>query len=116
LLMSADASKDRLGLAAAGTSIVADGSDATAVTFRAVDAHGNHRPHATGDVTLTLTGPAELVGSNPFPFGTFGGVGGAFVRSIPGRTGRVTITARHATLGSAAVVVTVSRGRSGQFL
>jgi beta-galactosidase len=108
LLMSADTSRDRLQLAVADTAIIADGSDATAVTFRATDAHGNQRPHVTGDVTLTVTGPASLVGSNPFPFGTLGGVGGAFVRSIPGKTGRVTVTARHATLGSATVVVTVA--------
>ena len=116
LLMSADTSKDRLHLAAADASIVADGSDATSVTFRATDAHGNHRPHVTGEVTLTVAGPGGLVGSNPFAFGTFGGVGGAFVRSMPGKTGRVTITARHATLGSASAVVTVATGRSGQFL
>ena len=114
--MSADTSKDRLHLAAADASIVADGSDATSVTFRATDAHGNHRPHVTGEVTLTVAGPGGLVGSNPFAFGTFGGVGGAFVRSMPGKTGRVTITARHATLGSAGAVVTVATGRSGQFL
>ena len=108
LQMSADTSKDRLELAAADASIVADGSDATAVTFRATDAHGNHRPHVTGDVTLTVAGPGSLVGSSPFAFGTFGGVGGAFVRSIPGKTGRVTVTARHATLGSASVAVTVA--------
>ncbi len=116
LAMSADTSKDRLRLAAGDTSIVADGSDATSVTFRATDAYGNHRPHVTGDVTLTVTGPASLVGSNPFPFGTFGGVGGAFVRSVPGEAGRVTVTARHATLGSAGVVVTVAPARSGEFL
>jgi len=116
LLMSADTGKDRLSLAAGDTSIVADGSDATSVVFRATDAHGNHRPHVTGDVALTLTGPGSLVGSNPFPFGTLGGVGGAFVRSIAGKTGRVTVTARHATLGSASVAVTVAPVRSGKFL
>ena len=116
LLMSADTRRDRLQLAAADATIVADGSDATSITFRATDAHGNHRPNVSGNVTLTLTGPASLVGSNPFPFGTVGGVGGAFVRSIPGRTGRVTIAARHATLGSAAVVVTVATARSEKYL
>jgi beta-galactosidase len=116
LLMSADTSKDRLVLSAADASIVADGSDATPVTFRATDAHGNHRPHVTGDVTLTVAGPGSLVGSSPFAFGTFGGVGGAFVRSIPGKTGRVTVTARHATLGSASAVVTVATARSEKFL
>ena len=32
---------------------------------------------------LSLTGPAQLVGGNLFPFGTYGAVCGAFLRSIP---------------------------------
>ena len=42
----------------------------------------------TGEVRLALAGPAVLVGDNPFPFGDNGGVGGALVRSLPGRPGR----------------------------
>jgi beta-galactosidase len=70
----------------------------------------------TGEVTLSLTGPAILVGQNPFAFGSYGGVGGAFVRSIPGKTGRVTVTARHATLGSASVRITVAAALPGRYL
>ena len=66
LAMSADTSKDRLRLAAGDTSIVADGSDATSVTFRATDAYGNHRPHVTGDVTLTVTGRRAWWGATRF--------------------------------------------------
>ncbi len=77
-------------------------------------AYGNHRPNMTGEVTLTLTGPAVLIGQNPFAFGSYGGVGGAFVRSVPGKTGQVTVTARHATLGSASVQVTVACSPFGQ--
>jgi beta-galactosidase len=116
LRMSADASRDRLLLTADDTSITGNGSDATRITFRATDAYGNQRWKAAGDVTLSLTGPGTLVGSNPFPFGSYGGVGGAFVRSIPGKTGRVTVTARHATLGSAAAMVTVTPPRSASYL
>jgi beta-galactosidase len=116
LLMSADTRRDRLALTADHTTITADGSDATRVTFRATDAYGNHRPNVTGQVTLTLTGPAALIGQNPFAFGTYGGVGGAFVRSIPGRTGQVTITARHATLGSASAQITVVAAQPGTYL
>jgi beta-galactosidase len=78
--MSADTSRDRLRLTADDAAIAADGSDATRVTFRATDAYGNQRPNVTGEVTLSLTGPATLVGQNPFAFGGYGGVGGAFVR------------------------------------
>ena len=105
-LMSADTGRDRLELTADHAAIEADGSDATRVTFQAVDAYGNHRPTVTGDVTLSLTGPAVLVGDNPFPFSRYGAVGGAFVRSLPGRTGPVHISAEHAILGRDWVQVT----------
>jgi hypothetical protein len=63
-----------------------------------------------------VAGPAVLVGTSPFPFGESGGVGGAFLRSVPGKTGTVTLTARHRTLGAAAVAVRVAPVRSGNFL
>ena len=116
LLMSADTCRDRLRLTADHTTITADGSDATRVTFRATDAYGNHRPNVTGEVTLSLTGPAALASQNPFAFGSYGGVGGAFVRSVPGKTGQVTVTARHAMLGSVSVRVTVATAHSGKYL
>jgi len=104
--MSADTSGDHLALTADHPAIQADGTDTTRVTFRAVDAYGNQRPHVTGDVQLSVTGPARLIGDNPFPFGSYGGVGGAFLRSVPGRTGAVTFTASHATLGSSTIRLT----------
>ena len=113
LLMTADTSRDRLVLTADDAAIVADGSDATRITFRAADAYGNHRPGVTGDVALSVRGPAVLIGSNPFPFGESGGVGGAFLRSVPGKTGTVTVTARHPSLGEATVAVRVSRAYAG---
>ena len=39
--MSADPRGDRLQLTADDAAIIADGSDATRITFRAVDAYGN---------------------------------------------------------------------------
>jgi beta-galactosidase len=113
LLMTADTSRDRLVLTADDAVITADGSDATRITFRAADAHGNHRPGVTGDVALSVRGPAVLIGSNPFPFGESGGVGGAFLRSVPGTPGTVTVTARHPVLGEAAVAVRVSPAYAG---
>ena len=44
---------------------------------------------------------------------SYGGVGGAFVRSRPGRTGLVRVTARHPVLGRAAVRITVTRPGPG---
>ncbi len=106
--MSADRARDRLVLTADHPSIIADGTDTTRVTFRAVDAYGNQRPHVAGAVTLRLTGPAVLVGDNPFPFGEYGAAGGAFVRSLPGQPGLVTVTARHPALGHDTVTVTAT--------
>lgn len=108
VLMSANPAQDQLELTADDTTIIADGSDTTRFTFRAVDAYGNHRPGATGTVALYLAGPATLIGQNPFPFGAYGGVGGGFIRSLQGATGQVHITAVHATLGQASVQVTVT--------
>jgi beta-galactosidase len=116
LSMSGDPSRDRLLLAADDAAITADGSDATRITVRAADAYGNHRPGVTGDVTFSITGPTTFVGSNPFPLGASGGVGGAFVRSIAGKTGSVTVAARHATLGSASVVIGVAAAPSVSYL
>ena len=66
--MSADTTRDRLWLTADDRAIEADGTDATRITFRALDAYGNQRPHVTGEVTLAIAGPATLIGDNPFPF------------------------------------------------
>jgi beta-galactosidase len=101
--MSADRARDRLALTADHAELTADGSDATRLTFRAVDAYGHWRPHVTGLVALELSGPATLVGDNPFPFGEYGGVGGVFVRTQAGRAGVVEVTARHPGLGAARV-------------
>ncbi|HWF36057.1 MAG TPA: glycoside hydrolase family 2 TIM barrel-domain containing protein [Solirubrobacteraceae bacterium] len=99
--MSADPTRDRLGLVVEDAAIAADGSDMTRITFCALDAYGNQRPGATGEVTLTLTGPGTLIGQNPFAFGLYGGVGGAFVRSQAGCGGVITVTAEHPGLGRA---------------
>jgi len=106
--MSADTSRDHLTITAADSSIQADGTDMTQVTFRALDAYGNQRRHVSGEISLALAGPAMLIGDNPFAFADYGAVGGAFIRSKPGQVGVVTVTARHPNLGRAAVQVTVT--------
>jgi beta-galactosidase len=108
LRMSAARSADRLALSAPDRSITADGSDGTLVTFQAVDAYGNHRVGVTGSVELSCDGPAVLVAPNPFPFAETGGVGGAFVRSVAGQPGQITIKAVHPTLGTASLPLTAT--------
>jgi beta-galactosidase len=58
-------------------------------------------------VTLRVTGPAELVGDNPFPLGAYGGLGAVWVRSRPEESGPVTVTAEHPALGRAEVQINV---------
>jgi beta-galactosidase len=102
---ASDPRGDRLSLVADDHTIDADGSDATRVVFRALDAHGNQRPYVTGSVSLTVTGPAVLVGDNPFAFADFGGVGAVWLRSIPNRPGAIRLTATHPALGTESVLV-----------
>jgi beta-galactosidase len=112
--LSSDPARDRLALTADDSSIEADGSDATRLTFRAVDAYGNQRRRAAGLVRLTLAGPGTLIGDNPFEFDRYGGVGGALVRSEPGLTGVVRVTASHPDLGRAEARVRVTRPAAGR--
>lgn len=105
LRMSADPAGDALAMTADDATISADGSDATRVVFRAIDAFGNQRRYGGGEVALTLSGPATLVGDNPFAFGQYGGLGAVWIRSVAGQPGAITLTASHPLLGQAEVQV-----------
>lgn len=115
LRMSSNPATDRLGIDLEDTRIIGDGSDTTRLGFRALDAFGNQRPYVSGDVTVSLRGPATLVGQNPFAFAQYGGVGAAIIRSKPGRTGTVHLAARHPTLGAATATLTVAKA-TGRYL
>jgi len=103
--MSADPGGDALAMTVDDTTISADGSDATRAVFRAIDAFGNQRRYGSGQVALSLSGPATLVGDNPFAFGQYGGLGAVWIRSLPGQPGAITLTASHPLLGQAEVQV-----------
>ena len=105
LRMSAHPGGDALAMAVDDATISADGSDATRVVFRAIDAFGNQRRYGGGQVALTLSGPAVLLGDNPFEFGQYGGLGAVWIRSQAGRPGPITLTASHPLLGQAEVQV-----------
>ena len=109
LRMSADPAGDALGMAVDDATISADGSDATRAVFRAIDAYGNQRRYGSGEVALTLSGPARLVGDNPFAFGRYGGLGAVWIRSVAGQPGTITLTASHPLLGQAQVQVRAER-------
>ena len=106
-LLASDPSFDRLAVACDDAEIFGDGVDATRVVFRAVDRYGAPRPYVTGQVTLSVDGPAALIGDNPFDLAAAGGVGAAWIRSWPGAAGAVTVSASHPVFGDAVARVRV---------
>jgi beta-galactosidase len=110
---SSDPTGDALSLTVDDTELDGDGTDATRVEFRAVDRYGAPRPYVTGDVHLSLDGPAAIVGDNPFAFGDAGAVGAVWLRTLPNTPGTVTVRATHPTLGSAQASVRVRQATPG---
>ncbi len=104
---SADAARDQFYLAADDAELIADGADATRLVFKVTDKFGTERAFAGGKVTFALTGPGIIVGDNPFALADSGGVGAVWIKTIPNRTGTITITATHSTLGKKSVAITV---------
>jgi beta-galactosidase len=100
---SSNRSADKLWLHADDTDLIADGSDATRLAFAAVDKFGALRPYVDGDVELQLSGPAAIVGDNPFSLAGNGGAGAVWIRTLAARTGLVRVEAHHASLGSGQV-------------
>jgi beta-galactosidase len=104
---SADPTLDQLTCDADDDTLVADGADATRVMVRAVDRYGAPRPYVTGPVTIAITGPAVLIGDNPFDFAAAGGAGAVWLRTIRGLTGQVVLSASHPDLGTEETTVHV---------
>lgn len=102
---SADRALDRMQVVVDDAQIAADGTDATRVEFRIVDRFGAPRPYTGAAVTIAVTGPGLLVGDNPFALGSTGGVGAVWIRSRPGRAGRIQVTLTHPSLGSQQVTI-----------
>lgn len=103
---SSEPAHDQLWLKADDGVLIADGSDATRLVFRAVDKFGAPRPFVTGEVTLDLSGPGVIVGDNPFRWDDSGGAGAVWIKTISGRAGRIKVTATHGKLGRKAVQIT----------
>jgi beta-galactosidase len=102
---SSDPATDRLSVVADDAELAGDGVDETRVVFRAVDKYGAPRPYVGGQVQLAVTGPAVLVGDNPFDFAGTGAAGAVWLRTLPRSVGKVTVRAAHPTLGSGAVTI-----------
>lgn len=80
----------------------ADGRDATRVVLMVTDEYGNIRPFATGAVSLTLSGPGEIVGENPFALA--GGAGAVWVKAKDA-PGTIQLTAKHPYLGTKTIEI-----------
>ena len=104
---SADHSGDRLWLHADDRELEGNGSDATRLAFGAVDRFGAPRPFVEGEIALEIDGPAIIVGDNPFQLGDSGGVGAVWIRTLPGKRGRIRVEASHTVLGRSAVEISV---------
>ena len=87
------------------TTLVADGADTTRVVFRVTDEFDNIRPYAGDPIELTLDGPAEIIGDNPFAL--VGGTGAIWIRTKQ-EAGTVVLTAKHPRLGEQKVTFTLT--------
>jgi beta-galactosidase len=79
------------------TVLVADGADVTRVVLRVTDEYDAIRPFAADAIRFELTGPAELIGDNPFTL--VGGTGAVWIRAGE-QAGKVRLTAHHPYLGA----------------
>jgi beta-galactosidase len=105
---SGDRSRDVLSCVADDTELRADGADGTRVVVAAMDRFGTLRAGTTGVVSLSLTGPGELIGDPTLDFGATGGAAAVWLRASAGSPGTLTLTARHDTLGTAKATVTTT--------
>jgi beta-galactosidase len=82
------------------TSLVGDGADTTRVVLRVTDEFDAIRPFAADAIRFELTGPAELIGDNPFSL--VGGAGAIWIRAKE-EAGRARLTAHHPLLGKQSI-------------
>ena len=89
--------------------LIGDGIDMTRVVFKVTDEFGAVRPFANTPIGLTIEGPGEIVGENPFAL--FGGVGAVWIKTRQ-RPGVIRLTAKHPVLGSKTVTFGVKPFRA----
>jgi beta-galactosidase len=94
----------QFALLADDATLVSDGADATRVVMTVTDEFGNLLRYSTAAIALTIEGPAEIIGDNPF--GLMGGCGAVWVRAR-GTPGAVRLQARHPFLGAREVLIKI---------
>jgi beta-galactosidase len=107
----------QIGLTADRSTITADGKDLTFITARMEDEHGRFVAQDISEVTFTIEGPGEIVATDngdptdftPFPSSTrkaFSGLALAIIRSIPGESGKIQVTAAVEGIPTSTVTIT----------
>jgi len=87
------------------TQLIADGADSTRVVLRVEDEFGGIRPFANDSIRLTVEGPAEIIGENPFSL--IRGTGAVWIRANEqGRKAK--LTAVHPQLGSQTITFQIA--------
>jgi len=105
-MMSGRGADRQLLVAADDRELVGDGIDATRVVMKVTDEYGAVRPLANAAIALSITGPGEIIGENPFSL--FGGVGAVWIRTKQA-AGKIVLTAKHPVLGSKTVEIVATR-------
>jgi beta-galactosidase len=86
------------------TSLVADGADSTRIVMRVADEFGNLQRYSTAAITLSLEGPAEIVGDNPF---SLSGGGGAIWIRAKQEPGTAVLKVTHPVLGTKQIQIQI---------
>lgn len=102
--MSAAGVDQQFHVEADDTDLLGDGIDATRVVFRVTDEFGAARPFATGAISMSIEGPGEIIGENPFAL--VGGVGAVWVKTHEA-AGTIRVHARHPVLGTHTIEIRV---------
>jgi len=103
-MMSGSGADRQLLVAADDLELVGDGIDATRFVMKVTDEYGAVRPLANAPIAVSLTGPGEIIGENPFSL--FGGVGAVWIKTKQA-PGVIRVVARHPTLGAKSVEIRV---------
>jgi beta-galactosidase len=103
-MLSGSGTDDVLSVKPDDAELEGDGRDATRVVLAVTDQFGNLRPFATGAIQLSLTGPGQIVGENPFSLS--GGAGAVWIKAKEA-PGTIRLEARHQYLGKKSVEIRV---------
>ncbi|MGC1463319.1 MAG: glycoside hydrolase family 2 TIM barrel-domain containing protein [Terracidiphilus sp.] len=87
------------------TALMADGVDSTRVVLRVTDEFGAIQPFANDAIRLEITGPAEIIGDNPFSL--VGGTGAIWIRAFE-MAGKAQLIAIHPNLGMQQIEIEIA--------